>query len=80
VASLCLRVLSPFLALESHEQKSTFCTVSVGSIISTDVDLTQPGLVPIALHGQPLLAFARDINEHTESIDISLHDSFHDHS
>lgn len=72
-----LRVVSPFLALESHEEKSTFCTISVGSVISTDVDLTQPGLVPVSVRGQSLLAFARDLSEHTESIDLSLIDSPH---
>lgn len=71
--SYCLRVSSPFLALESQGEKSIFFTVSVGSVISTDVDLAQPGLVPISLRGQPLLAFARDITEHTEPIDFSLH-------
>jgi hypothetical protein len=75
VASHCLRVFSPFLALESHGEKSTFCTVSVGSVISTEVDLAQPGLVPISLRGQSLLAFARDLTEHTEPIDLSLHHS-----
>jgi hypothetical protein len=68
VLLLSLRVLKPFLPLEPHDDISTFCTSSVGTIISTDADLLPPGLVPLSMRGQNLSAFARDINEHTRAL------------
>ena len=49
-----------------------FYTLPVGSIIATGDDLWQPGLVHISLRGQELLAFARDIKEHTEAFDLAV--------
>jgi hypothetical protein len=70
-----LRVISPFLALHSHDDRSTFFTIPVGSIVLTESDLFQPGLVPISLGDEQLLAFARDVTERTETFDLSLHKS-----
>jgi hypothetical protein len=67
-----LRVTNPFLALQDKDDKSTFCTLTVGEIIAAGDDLWQPGLVHISLRGQDLLAFARDIKEHTETIDLGV--------
>jgi hypothetical protein len=71
-----LRVTSPFLAVQSQEDKNAFCTLTVGSIIATGEDLWQPGLLRISVRGQQLLAFARDIKEHTEAVDLDFaHDN-----
>jgi hypothetical protein len=67
-----LLVINPFLALQNKDNKSAFYTLPVGSIIATGDDLWQPGLVHISLRGQDLLAFARDIKEHTETLDLGL--------
>ena len=67
-----LLVTNPFLALQNKDNKSAFYTLPVGSIIATGDDFCQPGLVHISLRGQDLLAFARDIKEHTETLDPGL--------
>jgi hypothetical protein len=67
-----LRVSNPFVAVQYQNEKSTFCTLPVGSIITTGDDLWQPGLVHISFRGQELLAFARDIKEHTEAFDLAI--------
>lgn len=69
---VCLRVTNPFLAVLCQNDKSTFCTLPVGSIIATDDDLWQPGLVHISSRGQELFAFTRDIKDHTESLDLAV--------
>jgi hypothetical protein len=64
------RVVKPFLALQAKDEPCTFfSTIDVGSVLSTDADLWQPGLVPITLRGENLLTFARDLRECTEVLD-----------
>lgn len=71
---LRLRVTNPFLAVQCNDDKGTFYTVPVGSIIATGDDLFQPGLMHISLRGQELLAFARDIKEHSKAFALAVVD------
>jgi hypothetical protein len=67
------RVIKPFLALEAKDGASTFfSTIRVGSILYTDADVWQPGLMTISLLGENLLTFARDLRECTEVLDLPL--------
>jgi len=63
------RVISPFLAFGTFETNS-FVSVPIGSIIATQHEILDPGLVEIRLNDQPqpLLAFTRDITERTEAV------------
>jgi hypothetical protein len=73
VPAQCRQVIKPFLALQAKDEPCTFfSTISAGSIVYTDADVWQPGLVPISLSGDNLLTFARDLRECTEILDLPL--------
>jgi hypothetical protein len=56
------------------DKTTFFSTIGVGSIVSTEANVWQPGLVPISLitAGRNLLTFARDLRECTEVLDLPL--------
>ena len=63
------RVVSPFLAVRLVMQKERFVTVPVGAIVETSADTQDPGLIPVSLNGENLLAFRRDIIERSERVE-----------
>jgi hypothetical protein len=63
------RVVSPFVAVYLAVHRERFVTVPVGAILETSPDLEEPGLVTITLDGDTLLAFIRDILQHTERVE-----------
>jgi len=63
-----LRVTEPFLTV-TPTTNSSFVTLPQGTVIETSDDLARPGLHPIKLDDQDLLAFTRDIRERTEPED-----------
>jgi hypothetical protein len=67
------RVVSSFVAVTSPERsRGTFATVPSGTIIQTDSDLEEPGLIEIHMRNQSLWAFARDIQERSEKLVESI--------
>ena len=68
------RVVDSFVAVTSPERaRGTFTTVPSGSIIETDSDLQEPGLIEIRLRDETLWAFTRDIQERSEKLAESIH-------
>ena len=65
------RVLSSFLAFHTVVTNKPFLTMPVGSIIETREEVHSPGLFEIRLNDQPLLAFMRDIQECSESMELA---------
>jgi hypothetical protein len=63
------RVTSPFLAVGSSQQGG-FVTIPRGAVIETSDDLREPGLHLMKLGPENLFAFARDIEERTEPMDL----------
>ena len=63
------RVTSPFLAVGSSQHRG-FVTIPQGSVIETSDDLEEPGLHSMKLGHENLFAFARDIGERTEPMDL----------
>ena len=68
---LYFRTLSPFFAL-TESARPTYVTICTGTIIEMDNELTRAGFVKIKLPDRSLLAFSRDIQEHTEQFDYLL--------
>jgi hypothetical protein len=48
-----------------------FLTVPKGAVVETSSERHQPGLIPITVDSQPLLAFMRDLREQAEPVDAS---------
>ena len=65
------RVVSPFVAFHTIGTNKPLLTVPVGSIVETREEFHSPGLFEIRLNDQPLLAFMRDIQECTESMELA---------
>ena len=59
------RVVSSFVAFHAFAKNHPFVMVPIGSIIEAQKEFQEPGLVAIRLDDQSLLAFMRDIEDHT---------------
>jgi hypothetical protein len=66
-----LYVISEILAVPMQTEKHAFITIPAGAIIETSEDFVEPGLRPVKFDGRDLLAFTRDIREHTERVESS---------
>lgn len=67
-AAVSYRVLAPFVVIQPFSHRPPFVTVPRGAVIETREEIRSPGLAEIRLNNQPLLAFMRDIEEHTEPL------------
>jgi hypothetical protein len=67
-AAVLRRVVSPILVVTPSNKPHGFITVPQGSLIETPDGFHEPGLIPIKLAGQELLAFTRDIEECCEPL------------
>jgi hypothetical protein len=63
-----LRVTSAFVAIRQSSTGPAYFTVPKGAVLETSFERDLPGLVPITLEDQPLLAFIRDLRERAEPI------------
>lgn len=67
-AVLNLRVISPFFAIRQSNHGPAYFTVPKGAVLQTAFEPDLPGLVPIKIEDQPLLAFNRDLRERAEPV------------
>ena len=63
-------VTSEILAVTAHPADHRFVEIPGGSVIETSDDLLEPGFHHITFNGKDLLAFARDIRERTEPVEV----------
>jgi hypothetical protein len=70
--SVRLHVISEILAMPTQTEKHAFITIPAGSAIETSEDLAEPGLRPVMFEGRQLLAFTRDIREHTQRVEAAM--------
>jgi hypothetical protein len=67
-----LHVVSEILAVPMQTERHSFISIPVGSVIETSDDFVEPGFRPVKFNGRDLLAFTRDIREHTERVEAAM--------